>query len=37
MAKQIYGNNNSYLKKIIDSNFDGKYLDTIDVSLKYYE
>lgn len=27
----IFGNNNSYLKKIIDSGFDGVYLDKIDV------
>lgn len=32
----IYGNNNSYLKKIIDSNFDGVYLDIID-AFEYYE
>jgi len=32
----IYGNDNSYLKKIIDANFDGVYLDIID-AFKYYE
>ena len=32
----IYDNNNSYLKKIIDSNFDGVYLDIID-AFEYYE
>uniref|UniRef100_UPI00404AE234 endo alpha-1,4 polygalactosaminidase n=1 Tax=Flavobacterium sp. TaxID=239 RepID=UPI00404AE234 len=32
----IYGNDNSYLKKIIDSNFDGVYLDIID-AFEYYE
>jgi cysteinyl-tRNA synthetase, unknown class len=32
----IYGNNNSYLKKIIDANFDGAYLDIID-AFAYYE
>lgn len=26
----IYGNDNSYLKKIVDANFDGVYLDIID-------
>lgn len=26
----IYGNDNSYLKKILDANFDGVYLDVID-------
>jgi len=26
----IYGNDNSYLKKILDANFDGVYLDIID-------
>lgn len=26
----IYGNDNSYLKKIIDAGFDGVYLDIID-------
>ncbi|MFK7001541.1 endo alpha-1,4 polygalactosaminidase [Flavobacterium oreochromis] len=31
----IYGNNNSYLKKILDANFDGVYLDMID-SFDYY-
>ncbi len=28
--KIIYGNNNSYLKKILDAGFDGVYLDIID-------
>ena len=32
----IYGNNNSYLKKILDANFDGVYLDIID-GFEYYE
>lgn len=32
----IYGNNDSYLKKIIDSNFDGAYLDIID-AFEYFE
>lgn len=32
----IYGNDNSYLKKIIDANFDGVYLDIID-AFEYYE
>jgi cysteinyl-tRNA synthetase len=32
----IYGNNSSYLKKIIDSGFDGVYLDIID-AFEYYE
>lgn len=32
----IYGNNNSYLKKIIDAGFDGVYLDIID-AFEYYE
>ncbi|MEB3800507.1 endo alpha-1,4 polygalactosaminidase [Flavobacterium columnare] len=31
----IYGNNNSYLKKILDANFDGVYLDLID-AFDYY-
>jgi cysteinyl-tRNA synthetase len=26
----IYGNNNSYMKKIIDANFDGAYLDNVE-------
>ena len=26
----IYGNENSYLKKILDSGFDGVYLDIVD-------
>lgn len=32
----IYGNDNSYLKKIINANFDGVYLDIID-AFEYYE
>lgn len=32
----IFGNENSYLKKIIDANFDGVYLDIID-AFEYYE
>ena len=32
----IYGNNNSYLKKILDADFDGVYLDIID-AFEYYE
>ncbi|WP_432670344.1 endo alpha-1,4 polygalactosaminidase [Flavobacterium sp. SM2513] len=32
----IYGNENSYLKKILDANFDGVYLDIID-AFEYYE
>lgn len=32
----IYGNDNSYLKKIIDADFDGAYLDIID-AFEYYE
>lgn len=32
----IYGNENSYLNKIIDANFDGVYLDIID-AFEYYE
>ena len=32
----IFGNNDSYLKKIIDANFDGVYLDIID-AYEYYE
>lgn len=32
----IYDNSNSYVKKIIDSNFDGVYLDIID-AFEYYE
>ncbi len=32
----IYGNDNSYLKKILDANFDGVYLDIID-AFEYYE
>ncbi len=32
----IYGNNNSYLKKIIETGFDGAYLDLID-AFYYFE
>lgn len=32
----IYGNDNAYLKKIIDAGFDGAYLDIID-AFEYYE
>jgi cysteinyl-tRNA synthetase len=32
----IYGNSDSYLKKSIDSNFDGAYLDIID-AFEYFE
>jgi cysteinyl-tRNA synthetase len=32
----IYGNDNSYLKKILDAGFDGVYLDIID-GFEYYE
>ncbi|MBN1597442.1 MAG: endo alpha-1,4 polygalactosaminidase [Bacteroidales bacterium] len=32
----IYGNNNSYLKSIIDQGFDGAYLDIID-AFEYFE
>ena len=32
----IYGNDNSYLKKILDANFDGVYLDIID-AFEFYE
>ncbi|MDE3145183.1 MAG: endo alpha-1,4 polygalactosaminidase [Bacteroidota bacterium] len=32
----IYGNDNSYLKKIINAGFDGAYLDIID-AFKFYE
>ncbi len=32
----IFGNDNSYLKKIIDANFDGVYLDIID-AFEYFE
>ena len=32
----IFGNDNSYLKKIINANFDGVYLDIID-AFEYYE
>jgi len=34
--KIIYGNDDSYLKKIIDAHFDGVYLDIID-AFEYYE
>ena len=32
----IYGNENSYLRKIVDANFDGVYLDIID-AFEYFE
>ena len=32
----IYGNDNSYLKKILNANFDGVYLDIID-AFEFYE
>ena len=32
----IYGNNNSYLKKILDAGFDGVYLDIID-AFEYFD
>lgn len=32
----IFGNNSSYLKKILDANFDGVYLDIID-AFNYFE
>ena len=32
----IYGNNSSYMKKILDANFDGAYLDIID-AFEFYE
>jgi cysteinyl-tRNA synthetase, unknown class len=32
----IYGNDSSYLKKILDANFDGVYLDIID-AFEFYE
>jgi len=32
----IYGNSESYLKKIIDAGFDGVYLDIID-AFEYFE
>jgi cysteinyl-tRNA synthetase len=32
----IFGNNSSYLKKILDAGFDGVYLDIID-AFEYYE
>ena len=34
--KIIYGNDESYLKKILDTNFDGVYLDIID-AFEFYE
>lgn len=34
--KIIYGNDDSYLKKILDANFDGAYLDIID-GYEYFE
>lgn len=34
--KIIYGNDNSYLKKILDASFDGVYLDIID-AYEYFE
>jgi cysteinyl-tRNA synthetase len=34
--KVIYGNDNSYVKKILDAEFDGAYLDIID-AFEYYE
>ena len=32
----IYGNENSYVQKVIDANFDGVYLDIVD-AFEYYE
>ena len=32
----IFGNDNSYLKKILDAGFDGTYLDIID-GFEYFE
>jgi len=32
----IYGNNDSYLRKILDAGFDGVYLDIID-AFEYFE
>ena len=32
----IYGNDNSYLKKVVNANFDGVYLDIID-AFEYYK
>jgi len=32
----IYGNENAYLTKVVDANFDGVYLDIID-AFEYYE
>tara|TARA_Y100000782_G_C10186254_1_gene266778 strand:+ start:5809 stop:6066 length:258 start_codon:yes stop_codon:yes gene_type:complete len=32
----IYGNNDAYVKKIIDTGFDGVYLDIID-AFEYFE
>ncbi len=34
--KIIYGNNNSYLKKVLNAGFDGAYLDIID-AFEYFE
>ncbi|MCK4783235.1 MAG: endo alpha-1,4 polygalactosaminidase [Desulfobacteraceae bacterium] len=34
--KIIYGNDNSYLKKILDAGFDAVYLDLID-AFEYFE
>ena len=34
--KYIYGNDNSYLQRILDAGFDGVYLDIID-AFWYYE
>ena len=31
----IYGNDDSYLKKILDAGFDGVYLDIIDAYERY--
>lgn len=33
----IYGNNNSYIKKIIDAGFDGAYLDNVEAYYFLYE
>ena len=32
----VFGNDNSYLKKIVDAGFDGVYLDLVD-AYEYYE
>ncbi|MGQ9708740.1 MAG: hypothetical protein ACUVUR_07715 [bacterium] len=32
----IYGNDSSYLKKILDAGFDGVYLDVVD-AFEYFE